>query len=237
VVAFGLPEQPPAAQQRAIRGRVEGIEEGDLVLLWGGGLYDWLDPVGLVEAMAMVRDQVPNARLVLLAGSHPNWRVPEMAVVGRTEAAARQLGLLGSTVFLHREWVPYADRASWLLDADVGVSTHLDHVETRLSFRTRILDYLWAGLPVLCTGGDSLAAAIQAAGAGEVVGPGSPPAIAAAIRRLVDPGRRAEAAGRTRELAAALTWPRVAAPLVRFCAAPRLAADRRGDRTQPGPGR
>jgi hypothetical protein len=35
------------------------------------------------------------------------------------------------------------------------VSTHYEHVETTFAFRTRILDYLWAGLPVVATGGDA----------------------------------------------------------------------------------
>ena len=43
-----------------------------------------------------------------------------------------------------------------LLEADVGVSTHFEHVETAFSYRTRILDYLWAGLPIIATQGDSL---------------------------------------------------------------------------------
>ena len=227
VVPFGLPAQPPPSLPGAIRGRIPGIGADDLVLLWAGGLYDWFDPVSVVEAVATVRDELPRVRLVMLAGRHPNWRVPEMAVVGRTLAAAERLGVLGTHVFLHDSWVAYADRAAWLLDADVGVSAHHDHVETRLSFRTRILDYLWAGLPVLCTAGDSLASRIAATGAGEVVGPGSVAALAAAIRRLADPGRRADASAHARTLARTLTWPRVAEPLVRFCADPRRAADRR----------
>ena len=40
--------------------------------------------------------------------------------------------------------MPYDERADYLLDADVGVSTHFPHIETEFSFRTRILDYLWA---------------------------------------------------------------------------------------------
>ena len=47
-------------------------------------------------------------------------------------------------MFFNEDWVAYDDRQNYLLEADVGVSTHLDHVETEFSFRTRILDYLWA---------------------------------------------------------------------------------------------
>jgi hypothetical protein len=38
-----------------------------------------------------------------------------------------------------------------LREADIGVSLHREDVETRYSFRTRVLDYLWAGLPIITT--------------------------------------------------------------------------------------
>ena len=42
-------------------------------------------------------------------------------------------------------------------EADLGVSAHRDHLEARYAHRTRLLDYLWAGLPVVATRGDALA--------------------------------------------------------------------------------
>ena len=39
----------------------------------------------------------------------------------------------------------------YLTEADAGVSTHHEHIETTYSFRTRILDYLWASLPIVAT--------------------------------------------------------------------------------------
>ena len=68
-----------------------------------------------------------------------------MAVAARE--LADRLGLTGTHVFFNEGWVAYDDRQNYLLDADIGVSTHLDHVETAFSFRTRVLDYLWASLP------------------------------------------------------------------------------------------
>jgi hypothetical protein len=64
---------------------------------------------------------------------------------------ADKLGLTDKFIFFNEAWVDYEDRANYLLDADVGVSTHFLHVETTFSFRTRTLDYLWAGLPIVAT--------------------------------------------------------------------------------------
>ena len=96
-------------------------------------------------------------RLFFLGVQHPNPNVPEMRMVVEARDLATELGLIDRHVFFNEEWVAYDDRQNYLLDADIGVSTHFHHVETEFSFRTRILDYLWAGLPFVTTAGDSFA--------------------------------------------------------------------------------
>ena len=110
-------------------------------------------------------------RLYFLGLAHPNPHVGEMSMAVQTRALADELGLTGTHVFFNEDWVEYEDRQNYLLESDVGVSTHLDHVETAFSFRTRILDYFWAGLPVVSTSGDALSDMIEAAGAGITVPP------------------------------------------------------------------
>jgi hypothetical protein len=107
------------------------------------------------------------------------------------------------------------------------VSAHPDHIEGRFAFRTRLLDYFWAGLPVLCTQGDDLSEAVRARGAGLVLKPGDVDSWTAAIHRLLDdPGVVEGWRAASRALAAELTWERVVAPLREFCRAPAHAPDR-----------
>ena len=103
-------------------------------------------------------------------------------------------------------WVPYAERGAWLAEADVGVSAHLDHLEARFAFRTRILDYLWAGLPVVVTRGDALGELVERERLGRAVAePGDVDGFAAACARLLGAGRRRGAAsGSPRSPVAAL---------------------------------
>jgi hypothetical protein len=145
------------------------------------------------------------------------------AVDARREAERR--GLTGTTVHFLEQWVPYAERHNVLLDAAVGVSIHGDHVETDFSFRTRVLDYLWAGLPVVTTGGDAMAEIVQRHGLGIVVPPGDADALAAALVAVLH--RRVVVAPAAFEAARAeLAWPVALAPLLRFCRAPEPAPDR-----------
>jgi hypothetical protein len=100
------------------------------------------------------------------------------------------------------------------------------HVETAFSFRTRVLDYLWASLPVVATEGDSFAALIEREGLGLTVPAGDPDALADAFLRLLDDDAFAAACrSRAAEVAQRLTWSAALAPLLEFCRSPRRAPD------------
>lgn len=222
VVPFGLPQQDPERNGPGVRERFAAIGAHDRVAVWGGGVYNWFDPLSLVRAVAQARRSAPDLRLVFLGMQNPNPHIPEMRVATKTRELADELGLTGVSVFFNDGWVPYDQRANFLLDADVGVSTSLDHIESRFSFRTRVLDYLWAGLPMVLTEGDTLADAVEAAQAGLKVRPADVDAIAEALVRILDhpPDRRD-----VRRLARRFHWEVVAEPLAAFCADPYRAAD------------
>ena len=231
-VPFGLPSAPPKPADRPLlRGVVPGVGDDDLLLLWAGGIYNWFDPVSMVRAVGLAAADHPEVKLVFFAGTHPNPDVPSMRVAAQARQAAEASGLLNRQVFFLDRWVPYEERGGYLLEADVGVSAHLDNAETTFAFRTRFLDYLWAGLPVVCTGGDELGDLAGERGFGLVVPPGDVPGLAGAIRRLAaDRGELARLAAAARATAPGFRWERTLAPLAGFVAAPAPAPDRPRDR-------
>lgn len=228
-VPFGLPAVPPVADRRPLHddGDAEGATDAAFVAYWGGGLYPWLDPITLIEALPLTAD--PRIRAVFLAGPHPTPVVGELPLVEVARARAAALGLGGDRVRFIDHWIPYGERGAWLADADVGVSLHHAHPETELSFRTRVLDYIWAGLPILCSAGDVLAELVADRDLGLVVPADDASAVAAALDRLAaeDPSTRARRQERLAAVADEMVWSIVARPLVELCAAPTLAADRR----------
>ncbi|HWH30438.1 MAG TPA: glycosyltransferase, partial [Mycobacteriales bacterium] len=227
VVPFGTPDEPPQRRRPAVKGVLPGIAADDQVVLWGGGVYNWFDPLTLVEAVHRLRERHPRLRLLFLGMTHPNPAVPEMAVAAALRRRCDELGLTGTVVHLNEQWVPYDERADWLLDADVGASTHHDHVETAFSFRTRVLDYLWAGLPVLTTRGDTLGDLVEARGLGLTVAAGDVDGAAGALDRLLSDGRfRAQCRANVTRLRPELTWSSALGPLLAFCAEPTPAPDR-----------
>lgn len=226
VAPFGLPAEPPERRAPAIRGVVDGIGADDFVLLWGGGVYNWFDPLSLIRAVGVVAEEHPDVKLFFLGRGHPNPDVPAMRMAAQAHELAEELGLLGTQVFFNDHWVDYDRRADYLLDADVGVSTHFEHIETAFSYRTRILDYLWAGLPVIATQGDSLSRMIDSHGFGITVPPEDVGALVSAIKRLRNDADLYDAAKKAATaLAPEMTWDRALAPIAAFCRNPRRAAD------------
>lgn len=227
VVPFGMPGKPPTRTAAGIRGVLPGIGPDEKVVLWAGGVYSWFDPLTLVSAVGDLAGRRLDLRLVFLGMKHPNPEVPEMDVAARTRSLADRLDLTGRHVFFNDGWVPYADRQNWLLDADCGVTTHFQHVETEFAFRTRVLDYLWASLPIVTTDGDSFADLVRTERLGVVVPPADPVALADALDRvLYDDGFAAGCRERIGQVRERFTWERVLAPLAAYCRDPRPAADR-----------
>ena len=227
VVPFGVSDAPPRHTRPVLKGIVPGIGPNDKVLLWGGGIYNWFDPLTLLRAVDKLSARVPDVRLYFLGLKHPNPHVPEMKMAVDARALADELGLTGTHVFFNEGWVEYADRQNYLLEADIGVSTHFDHVETQFSFRTRILDYFWASLPVVTTGGDALADLLQQSGAGIAVPAEDVDALEAALYALLTDEDRQQACRKASlTLANEYRWSRVLEPLIEFCRNPRRTRPR-----------
>ena len=226
LVPFGLPASPPVKRRPVLRGVVPGIGPDDVVLLWAGGVYNWFDPLTLVRAVDRLRVDEPTLRLFFLGLQHPNPDIPAMSMATELRTLSDELGLTGVHVFFNEGWVPYDERADYLLEADVGVSTHLDHVETAYSFRTRILDYIWASLPIVTTQGDAFAELVEARSLGATAAAGDVDGLTVALRSLVaGPARRAACRAQVAAVAPDLAWDVALAPLLRFCRAPRRADD------------
>ncbi|MFT4285232.1 MAG: glycosyltransferase [Protaetiibacter sp.] len=227
VAPFGLSSTPPVHERDVLRGVLPGIGADDKVLIWSGGLYNWFDPETLIRAVADLEERRGRVRLFFQGTKHPHPGVPEMEIVERSRRLARELDVLDRAVFFNDSWVEFSERQNYLLEADAGVSTHFSHVETTFSFRTRILDYLWAGLPMVVTEGDHFAELVEARELGIVVPAGDVDALSSALERVLFDD---EFAARARENVAATRdeylWERTLAPLVDFVREPRHAGDR-----------
>ncbi len=139
-----------------MRGVVDGIGDDDPLLIWNGGLWGWFEPELFIRAIDVARARgAERARLL-----HGRARPPRRGALARGRRARSRSpsssGCATSHVFFN-DWTPYDTRQNVYLDATAAVSFHRAHLETRFSFRTRILDCIWASLPIVCSEGDVLA--------------------------------------------------------------------------------
>jgi glycosyltransferase involved in cell wall biosynthesis len=223
IVGIGFPSREPQ-HHPLLRGIHPQIPADAQIVLWGGGIWNWLDPLTLIKAWPQVISQHPQARLVFLGTRHPNPLVPRHEMAEKAEKLAAEIGEKDRSVLLF-EWLSYEDREALLCESDVGVTLHPIHVETRYSLRTRVLDYLWARLPVLITDGDVTSEWVRQYKLGEVVPPFDEEAVARGLNKILDQPK-ANWAAAFEPLRTSLLWSQVVEPLLRYCLEGEYAPDR-----------
>ena len=205
---------------------LNSLQPNDKNIYWGGGIWDWTDPMTLLDAMRIVWQQRSDAKLVFGALHHYDQNiVPHMSMAGKLIAQVKAEDWLGKQVFFG-DWLPYDQRGAFLMRADVGVGLTLRTIENRYAVRARILDYVWTGLPCVLSAGDEYAEWAAQIGLAKLVQPGDANALAEAIlAQLNDPTPRAERIAKLKPVIAPRRWQAVVQPLLNFIRAPHLAAD------------
>lgn len=219
VVPYGVQPDSPRHGRQVLKGVVPGIQETDKVLIWNGSIVEWFDAETVIRAMVEVGRVRDDVKLFFLGTEHPDYVTGVLLHPPRRAVdLSKELGLYERSVFFNVGWVPYEEIGDYLSESDIGVCAGFDNLEARFAFRTRFVDLFWAGLPIICTGGDVLAERVEREPLGIVVPTDDPHAFATAILRLIEDQ---ELYGRCwRNMAPIkeeLSWERVLAPLVEFC--------------------
>jgi len=227
VIPFGIPAVAPRHSKRVLKGVHENIKEDDKLILWAGGIYNWFDPLTLIRALGLIAKERKDVKLFFMGLKHPNPDVSEMEIVRDAINLSKDLGLYEKQIFFNFGWVPYEERQNYLLEANIGVTTHPQHLETEYSFRTRIMDYIWANLPIVFTKGGPISEMIERYELGKTVEAENPDELAAALLELLDNPKLYESFRENmKNLASRFIWEDIAEPLRIFCSDPRFAPDK-----------
>ena len=135
-------------------------------------------------------------------------------------SAQRALGIASAIEIV--DWVAHDERRARLARADVAVTLDPGGIEARFAFRTRLVDALAAGLPMIATTGELVADEAASHGAGFTVPPRKPEALAHLLRELADdPSRLAAARAHAPTVASRWAYEQTVAPLAAWCREPR----------------
>ena len=227
VVPFGVPSDIPEHNKEMIRTAFPKIKPEDKIVLWGGGIWNWLDPLTAIKAMWDLTRHRTDVKMVFIGIKHPDPKLPEMQKCIEAINLSKELGLLDEYVFFN-EWTPYELRQNFLLEADLGLSIHQKRIETEFSYRTRVMDYIWARLPIVTTEGDSIAKLVKEENIGEVVKYENAQNLARVMESILSNKSLREIYKRNlSKIVPKFKWGNVAKPLIEYCIQADYASDKK----------
>jgi glycosyltransferase involved in cell wall biosynthesis len=194
-----------------------------------GGIYDWYDPVMAIDAIAIARQSLPGATLTFT--HHPN---PELTPQGKLAEAMEHAKAKRYDFVRFEPWAAYADRAEFFEQFAIALLTFPRSIETDLSMRTRVYDYLWCGLPIVTSSAPGTDEILERYGAGSVVHDDDASSFANELVAILrDRERYARLARGAYEFVNGHQWNRTLAPLRAFCAAPRFEKTKEAFASRP----
>lgn len=225
VVPFGLNNEEPIKTKQVLKGVWPNIKKDDKVLIWGGGIWNWFDPLTLIEAMNVICKSRDDIKLFFMGIGHPNMN-SDTTVAEECIKKSKEYGLYDKNIFFN-DWVEYSERQNFLMEADLGVSTYLNNLETRFSFRTRILDYMWCELPMVLTNGDFMSELVENEKLGACAEEKNYAELANKIIEILS--NKEEYDGikiNIKNVKEQFKWKNVVKPLIDFCENPYIASDK-----------
>jgi len=185
----------------------------DNVVVWGGGVWEWLDPATAVEAVLRVNASGTRCKLLFLGRRRPT--TPRLIDRRREDRFDALLQRGGPHVAANEGWVPYRERLSWLRAGKVAIMLHRSTAEAEYSVRTRVFDAIAAGIPVVASEGGFAAGLVEREGLGVVVPPEDVDAVEKAIIRLLrDDEFHARCVSNLERVRPRYTWDVVTRPLI-----------------------
>ncbi|HYH36492.1 MAG TPA: glycosyltransferase [Candidatus Saccharimonadales bacterium] len=187
VVPYGIYREKPTATEKPITKLIEAGGDAKKIL-WFGGIYPWFDLRGLVDAVGILNKSLP-AKLVIVGAKnpfndHPDFVRPYNQLIEHIEKTGAE------DFVVVQDWIEFDKRADWYLDSDLVVVINKEGEENELSWRTRLVDFLWADLPLLTNGGDPLGESLIANDAAQKLHGLSPEAIAKGLDDTLNNSKR-----------------------------------------------
>ena len=155
IVPYGIYEEEPKVNEKPISKMLGKEKSTHKKILWFGGIYPWFNLSNLIDAVEMTNKEIPT-KLVIVGAKNPFNTHPDFvrAYEELIEYVEADPSRKENVVF--QDWVKYDDRADWYLDSDLVVVINKIGDENELAWRTRVVDYIWADLPIITNGGDPL---------------------------------------------------------------------------------
>lgn len=144
IVPYGVPEEEPILEENYFNFKEP--------VIFFGSFYDWYDIEILEEVLLELKKEMEFHFIVtkhLRPSTTPQKKFKEF------EEWSKKEGLLDKNIHII-DWMPYNERTKAYFSSSLSLCLYPESFETELSFRTRILDFLYGGLPVIALKGSQL---------------------------------------------------------------------------------
>jgi glycosyltransferase involved in cell wall biosynthesis len=201
-----------------------GLQADAFVVLWCGGYNTWTDVDTLFAGLEQAMAEEPRVHYLSVGAS---------TYSGPDTMYDHFLGRIAGSPYRDRfhmlGWRPWSEMASFYRGSDAGLNIDALHYETIYGTRTRLVEMIAAGLPVITSLGAELSYLLQDAGAALTFAVGDAAGLRQAILTLAqDDACRAQlAAAAEQQATSQLSFYQTTAPLRQWVAQPRPAPDRR----------
>ncbi len=217
-----VPEPAAVASDAAVARRLAALPADAFVALWSGGFNTWCDVPTLTAALDVALQQCRSLHVVVVGGAIPRHHEKAWAdfVVWHAGCPHRErVHLCG--------WVDSGELPALYARADVGLLVERPSYERRLGAENRVAEWVAHGVVPVTSACSEAGRALCEAGAAFAFAPGEPADLARVLVGLAADRVRvgAAAAAAVRYAAEHLQPDLVAAPLLRWCAAPEPAGD------------
>ncbi len=227
-----LPASPPSASpppgqaaQTRRRERLGALDIGpdEFVVLWAGGYNTWTDVDTLFQGLEQAMAQSPDLHYVSVGAN--TYEAPDN-VYDRLRARVAGSPFAGRYHFLG--WRPWAEMADYYRESDLGINIDARHYETIYGTRTRLMEMIAVGLPVITTRGAELSHLLEQAGAAVGFTIGDWSALGQLVAGLAADRARCRALGARAQAYASetLSFAATTRPVREWVRQPQVAPDR-----------
>jgi glycosyltransferase involved in cell wall biosynthesis len=173
IIPMTPPPTPPELQEKIIDKKPE-----ELILLVAGAFLPWYDYTTFFKALKILTQKGKNNFKVIFMGGNPRDPTFEKTIQKMAKTTLQEKLIITGLV-------PFKKRANYYLSADVAINIPSPTIEDELSVRTRIVDYLWARLPIITPARDEYSQIAVNNGAGFTYEAGNPLSLARTIETIM----------------------------------------------------
>ncbi|AJF61821.1 TPA: glycosyltransferase [Candidatus Woesearchaeota archaeon] len=219
IVPFGVKSGKPLGKKKILRKAIPGDKK---IILWMSTFFNWLDPMQTARIMHEISKKSDKYVLAVVGAQSPFvYKKLYEDNYNKFYRFVKDKKMLNKSVFLF-DYADYEDIDSIYNESDLFIATYPQGIlETELSYRTRVSEAMYGRLPVIVSGGDTVAELVKRYQTGVVIDGKTPEETASVVLKLSEKDKAAMKKN-IEKFVSDNAWDKLVGPLDNFCWKPSV---------------